>query len=100
MARRFCFCAGLARKEDFPYITYYCPHCRALNRPKQSEEHVSGSTSPDMGSLRMGSGGDTIGVAAGSVSDSVATTTATLGAAEVVEAPEKVALGNSAAEGE
>ena len=31
--------AGLARKEDFPYITYYCPHCRALNKPKHSEEH-------------------------------------------------------------
>ncbi|XP_019093046.1 PREDICTED: uncharacterized protein At2g24330 isoform X2 [Camelina sativa] len=30
---------GLARKEDFQYITYYCPHCRALNKPKHSEEH-------------------------------------------------------------
>ncbi|KAL8087857.1 hypothetical protein AgCh_037847 [Apium graveolens] len=28
---------GLARKEDYPYITYYCPHCNALNRPKQLE---------------------------------------------------------------
>ncbi|XP_076940594.1 uncharacterized protein At2g24330-like [Bidens hawaiensis] len=27
---------GLARKEDFPFITYYCPHCRALNKPKNS----------------------------------------------------------------
>ncbi|XP_030475049.1 uncharacterized protein At2g24330-like [Syzygium oleosum] len=90
---------GLARKEDFPFITYYCPHCRALNQPKQSEEHVSGSTSPDMGSLRMGSGGDTIDNTAGSASDSVATTTATLGAAEVVEAPEKVASGDSAPKG-
>uniref|UniRef100_A0A5B6YRM8 Lunapark zinc ribbon domain-containing protein n=1 Tax=Davidia involucrata TaxID=16924 RepID=A0A5B6YRM8_DAVIN len=26
---------GLARKEEFPYITYYCPHCNALNRSKQ-----------------------------------------------------------------
>ncbi|KAI6703005.1 hypothetical protein NL676_012141 [Syzygium grande] len=98
---------GLARKEDFPFITYYCPHCRALNQPKQSEEHVSGSTSPDMGPLRMGSGGDTIDNTAGSTidntagsaSDSVATTTATLGAAEVVEAPEKVVSGDSAAKG-
>ncbi|XP_065857210.1 uncharacterized protein At2g24330-like [Euphorbia lathyris] len=32
---------GLARKEDFPYITYYCPHCHALNQPKQSEDRVS-----------------------------------------------------------
>ncbi|KAL9428520.1 hypothetical protein AB3S75_030502 [Citrus x aurantiifolia] len=36
---------GLARKEDFPYITYYCPHCNALNRPKESEGHISGSIS-------------------------------------------------------
>ncbi|KAH6759832.1 integral membrane metal-binding family protein [Perilla frutescens var. frutescens] len=39
---------GLARKEDFPYITYYCPHCNALNRPKQVEDHLSGSTSPTL----------------------------------------------------
>ncbi|WCJ38934.1 hypothetical protein M5689_019964 [Euphorbia peplus] len=32
---------GLARKEEFPYITYYCPHCHALNQPKQPEDHVS-----------------------------------------------------------
>ncbi|KAG1362820.1 hypothetical protein COCNU_10G010390 [Cocos nucifera] len=41
---------GLARKEDFPYITYYCPHCHALNTSKQSDEHgtasSSGTTSP------------------------------------------------------
>ncbi|CAM8948845.1 unnamed protein product [Rhodiola kirilowii] len=37
---------GLARKEDFPYITYYCPHCHALNRSKQSPENISGATSP------------------------------------------------------
>ncbi|KAH9319093.1 hypothetical protein KI387_020862 [Taxus chinensis] len=27
---------GLARKEDFPYITYYCPHCNALNGSQQA----------------------------------------------------------------
>ncbi|KAM7268711.1 hypothetical protein ACFE04_010877 [Oxalis oulophora] len=37
---------GLARKEDFPFITYYCPHCQALNRPKQQEDHVSDTSSP------------------------------------------------------
>ncbi|GAV65195.1 DUF2296 domain-containing protein [Cephalotus follicularis] len=42
---------GLAMKEDFKYLTYYCPHCHALNRPKQLEEHVSGSVSPNMCSL-------------------------------------------------
>ena len=40
------FCAGLARKEDFAYITYYCPHCNALNQSKRpQEEHASGSVS-------------------------------------------------------
>ncbi|KAM7523454.1 hypothetical protein LguiA_013356 [Lonicera macranthoides] len=39
---------GLARKEDFPYITYYCPHCNALNRPKkQQEEHALSPSSPN-----------------------------------------------------
>lgn len=47
------FLAGLARKEDYVFITYYCPHCSALNRPKESEEHVSSSitTSPQTSSL-------------------------------------------------
>ncbi|XP_010438086.1 PREDICTED: uncharacterized protein At2g24330-like [Camelina sativa] len=31
---------GLARKEDFAYITYYCPHCNALNKPKNSDENT------------------------------------------------------------
>ena len=37
---------GLVRKEEFPYITYYCPHCNALNRPKQADDHLSGTSSP------------------------------------------------------
>ncbi|KAK3229035.1 hypothetical protein Dsin_000916 [Dipteronia sinensis] len=50
---------GLARKEDFLYITYYCPHCHALNAPKQSEEHVAGpnSSSPTVKSLTTGGRG-------------------------------------------
>ncbi|XP_052203647.1 uncharacterized protein At2g24330-like isoform X2 [Diospyros lotus] len=41
---------GLARKEDFAFITYYCPHCNALNRSKQgisspNYPKVSSSTS-------------------------------------------------------
>ncbi|KZV42506.1 hypothetical protein F511_38603, partial [Dorcoceras hygrometricum] len=42
---------GLARKEDFPYITYYCPHCHALNGPKQSSERISGTSSPTIPAL-------------------------------------------------
>ncbi|KAE8678666.1 Cell division control 2 isoform 1 [Hibiscus syriacus] len=49
---------GLARKEDFPYITYYCPHCRALNKPKQSVEQISRSSSPPMNPFKPeGAGG-------------------------------------------
>ncbi|PKU86539.1 uncharacterized protein At2g24330-like [Dendrobium catenatum] len=39
---------GLSRKEDFPHVTYYCPHCHALNTSKQigdQELLVSGSHS-------------------------------------------------------
>ncbi|KAE9586478.1 hypothetical protein Lal_00044675 [Lupinus albus] len=39
---------GLSRKEDFPFTTYYCPHCHALNKPKQSDERsISGLNSPN-----------------------------------------------------
>jgi len=37
--------AGLARKEDYPHVTYYCPHCHALNTSKQSMGQYSGSNS-------------------------------------------------------
>ncbi|VAI46935.1 unnamed protein product [Triticum turgidum subsp. durum] len=36
---------GLARKEDYPHITYYCPHCHALNTSKNSMGQYSGSNS-------------------------------------------------------
>ncbi|CAK9137751.1 unnamed protein product [Ilex paraguariensis] len=45
---------GLVRKEDFPYITYYCPHCNALNRPNQLDEHASGSNTPTSSSTTVG----------------------------------------------
>ncbi|KAJ4844081.1 hypothetical protein Tsubulata_027511 [Turnera subulata] len=47
---------GLARKEDFPYITYYCPHCRALNQPKQSEGLLSGTNSANLDTLMREAG--------------------------------------------
>ncbi|KAI4340100.1 hypothetical protein MLD38_024969 [Melastoma candidum] len=49
---------GLSRKEDFPFITYYCPHCHALNRQKQSGESDSVPVAQDTGSLRVGSQAD------------------------------------------
>ncbi|KAK4277096.1 hypothetical protein QN277_015147 [Acacia crassicarpa] len=39
---------GLARKEDFPFITYFCPHCQALNKPRNSDEVVPALSSPKM----------------------------------------------------
>ncbi|KAL2318291.1 hypothetical protein Fmac_032167 [Flemingia macrophylla] len=47
---------GLARKEDFPFITYYCPHCHALNKPKQSDERISGLNSPNSESPKTDDG--------------------------------------------
>ncbi|KAL4555122.1 hypothetical protein LXL04_037733 [Taraxacum kok-saghyz] len=42
---------GLVRKEEFPFITYYCPHCHALNKPKDSG--ISSDTiSPVLGPSR------------------------------------------------
>lgn len=105
----FCLlCTGLARREEFPYITYYCPHCHALNRPKQSEEErvsgsstpklgrvsgsstpnlgpVSGSSTPNLGSLRTDN-------ASGSASDSGVTTNSPVraGLEEIEEVTEKV----------
>ncbi|KAL2644207.1 hypothetical protein R1flu_011794 [Riccia fluitans] len=33
---------GLAKKEDFQYITYYCPHCHALNKSNNVETGAQG----------------------------------------------------------
>ncbi|XP_012066340.2 uncharacterized protein At2g24330 [Jatropha curcas] len=59
---------GLARKEDFPYITYFCPHCHALNQPKQSEESVSNS---NMGTLKAGGNVEAVNNASNPPSDSI-----------------------------
>ncbi|XVE53455.1 hypothetical protein DITRI_Ditri03aG0004500 [Diplodiscus trichospermus] len=64
---------GLARKEDFPYITYYCPHCHALNRPKQLEEHVSSFSPPSVDPLKSEGAGDAIKSSSGSMSEGVVT---------------------------
>ncbi|WJX09910.1 hypothetical protein P8452_00691 [Trifolium repens] len=47
---------GLARREEFPFITYYCPHCHALNKPKQSDEPISGFNLPNTGSPKTDDG--------------------------------------------
>ncbi|KAL2487652.1 hypothetical protein Fot_40944 [Forsythia ovata] len=74
---------GLARKEDFPYITYYCPHCNALNRPKHVDERVSGgsnSSNPttvdnaEVVASGRGSDVDTVSASTSPVAASVETT--------------------------
>ncbi|TVU16536.1 hypothetical protein EJB05_40106, partial [Eragrostis curvula] len=54
---------GLARKEDFTFITYYCPHCNALNGSRQHDDQElvpnSGKESPNSpsdGSIEPNSG--------------------------------------------
>lgn len=80
--------SGLARKEDFPYITYYCPHCHALNRPKQSEGHISSSSLP-INPLKSEGSGDAIKNSSGSMV--VATSNSPVRAgSEIEEVAEKV----------
>ncbi|CAA0819928.1 Protein of unknown function (DUF2296 [Striga hermonthica] len=62
---------GLARKEDFPYVTYYCPHCNALNRSKQSDDRVSVSDCPTPMSLDMNMDNAVVGRPCGSTVDKV-----------------------------
>ena len=38
--------AGLASKEDFPFVSYICPHCRVMNGPRKKNDRVSDSNSP------------------------------------------------------
>ncbi|XP_057981428.1 uncharacterized protein At2g24330-like isoform X2 [Malania oleifera] len=83
---------GLARKEDFPFITYYCPHCHALNRSKQTEEHVS-SYNPDH-SVSTTVSSEEINNASGSPSDSVRATVKA--AAEMAIGSERVTSENLA----
>ncbi|GMI84415.1 LUNAPARK2.1, LUNAPARK2, LUNAPARK2.2, LUNAPARK A [Hibiscus trionum] len=58
---------GLARKEDFPYITYYCPHCHALNKPKESVEQVYRSSSLPINPLKPEGAGDAVENSSGSM---------------------------------
>ncbi|XP_027080890.1 uncharacterized protein At2g24330-like [Coffea arabica] len=64
---------GLARKEDFPYVTYYCPHCSALNRPKQPDGRNSESNSPDRSSSTSNSDAEVTKNAASAVVKTSAT---------------------------
>ncbi|XVF35766.1 hypothetical protein REPUB_Repub18cG0174300 [Reevesia pubescens] len=82
---------GLARKEDFPYITYYCPHCHALNRQKQLEEHVSSSSPPSMNPLKSEGTGDAIKNSSGSMSEGELRSNSPVRAgSEIEEVTEKV----------
>ncbi|XVE97205.1 hypothetical protein REPUB_Repub03eG0000900 [Reevesia pubescens] len=81
---------GLARKEDFPYITYYCPHCHALNSPKQLEDHVSSSSHPS-NALKSEGNGNAIVNSSGNMSEGVLTSNSPVRAgSEIEEVTEKV----------
>ncbi|CAA0806453.1 Protein of unknown function (DUF2296 [Striga hermonthica] len=64
---------GLARKEDFPYVTYYCPHCNALNRPKQSDDRVfvSGSATPTSMAANADNNDNVVGSPGGSTVEEI-----------------------------
>eukprot|EP00250_Pteridium_aquilinum_P034836 c8185_g1_i1 orf=443-1612(-) len=36
---------GLSKKEEFQFVTYYCPHCNFLNGPQQQTENEGGNNS-------------------------------------------------------
>lgn len=85
--RLLLFATGLARKEDFPYITYYCPHCHTLNQPKQSEDRVSGFNSPTSGNLIAGGYAEAINKTSNSTSGSSSPIRACSENEEVIERP-------------
>ncbi|KAI4337399.1 hypothetical protein L6164_015823 [Bauhinia variegata] len=85
---------GLVRKEDFPYVTYYCPHCHSLNKPKQLDERASGSVSPKIGSSKTDIG-EAVQKASASAGDSVVTSNSPVN--EIEEVSEKESLGEEKA---
>lgn len=90
------FSTGLARKEDFPYITYYCPHCNALNKPKQLDEGVSGLNSPNMG-FQKAEVVEAVKKAMASASDSLITNDSPVSSsAEIEEVSERANIGEKA----
>lgn len=42
---------GLASKEDFPFLNYICPHCHAVNGPRQKDGRGLCSIAPNLSSL-------------------------------------------------
>lgn len=38
---------GLARKEDYQYITYYCPHCQTLNGSRHVKDGLQINDEPE-----------------------------------------------------
>ncbi|KAL1547955.1 hypothetical protein AAHA92_16254 [Salvia divinorum] len=75
---------GLASKEEYPFVTYYCPHCQALNQPRNSE-HGSGlttrSTSPTTASP-VEEESDVVPNGGGSIEDTVAASGGAVAAAD------------------
>ncbi|XP_054796336.1 uncharacterized protein At2g24330 [Prosopis cineraria] len=87
---------GLARKEDFPFITYYCPHCQALNKPRNSDEGVSALNSPKM-EFRKADVVEAVNNTLNSAGDSLVTKNSPVNScAEIEEISERPDLGEKA----
>ncbi|CAI9777103.1 unnamed protein product [Fraxinus pennsylvanica] len=86
---------GLARKEDFPYLTYYCPHCNALNKPKQPDQRVSGSSSPNSTTSMRVVNAEVTRSAGDSTIDRISAGSSPVAAALETSKSEKIASGSS-----
>lgn len=84
---------GLARKEDFPFITYYCPHCQALNKPKQLD--IPGLISPTTGTPKADNGEtDAVKNARAFTAESIITSSSprSIASSEIEEVSERASL--------
>ncbi|KAF3655144.1 hypothetical protein T459_32802 [Capsicum annuum] len=89
---------GLARKEELPYITYYCPHYKALNRPKQLTDGTSGSSTLNMASTTIAVDADLVKQDTGSMAERISTSSSPAAAsAEITEGDNIVSASNSPA---
>ncbi|KAE8710513.1 Cell division control 2 isoform 1 [Hibiscus syriacus] len=86
---------GLAKQEDFPYITYYCPHCRALNKPKQPVKQICRSSSLPINLLNPKGADDAVGNSSDNMDEGALTNYGLeRPSSEIKEVAEKLLSGN------
>ncbi|XP_009787866.1 uncharacterized protein At2g24330 [Nicotiana tabacum] len=86
---------GLARKEDFSYVTYYCPHCNALNRPKQLDDHAFGSSTPNIASTIVVADADLVKQDGGSTEERISASSSPVVAASATTEGDKIVSSTS-----